>query len=191
MQLYNIFMAVLLKGVNPLKKYGTFLFEALARLTVSVSLEAVCVRRDPDTAVIQIALTQRATTESFSPGSWHFPGSFYRPWESSARVLRRLIGREFGRLEFLQAAYVGTYRTDKAHKAGERGHTHAEVWLILEAQVSGKVLWFDHNDLPDSDMFYSHKVFVFWAVEAFERWEKGQPIARQETIRPSDLSDEK
>ncbi len=187
-RLYCFFLAILLRGINPLKSYGTWLFEALARLTIGLAFEAACVRRHPETRKIQVGLAKRVATESFAPGAWHFPGTFYRPWETPVDVLKRLVKKEFGRLRFDQAIFVGLFRASKTDIGRERGHTNSEVWLFLGAEFGEKVEWFDHDDLPDN-VFYSHlEHFILWAIAAFERWEVSRDpaaVPRVDIIQPA------
>src|SRR3989344_670844 len=174
---WKFFAAWVLGFIDPFKPYGTRLFEALARLTIGLAFEAACVRRLPGTGKIQVALARRAAKESFAPNAWHFPGTFYRPWETSVDVLKRLARKEFGWLEFDQAICVGLFRASKADMGRERGHPDSELWLILDPEFGRRVQWFNLDALPEG-VFYSHQEkLIPEVVGAFLRWEKGGPVA--------------
>ncbi|TSC77166.1 MAG: hypothetical protein G01um101431_349 [Parcubacteria group bacterium Gr01-1014_31] len=81
--------------IDPTQPYGTDLFNALARLTVTVAAEAVAIRRNPSTGVAEVLLTQRPATERAYPGEWHCPGSALRPGELIQGVFTRLSRAEF------------------------------------------------------------------------------------------------
>jgi ADP-ribose pyrophosphatase YjhB (NUDIX family) len=80
--------------VSPAKPLGTRLFEAIARLSVSVAFEAVLLRKNKKTGEVEVFMTKREPHESF-PGQWHCPGAVFRPGERPETVLKRLAKAEF------------------------------------------------------------------------------------------------
>lgn len=184
---YRLLAAKILELIDAGKPYGTALFEALARLKIGLAFEAGCIRRNPASGAIEVGLALRSATESFAPGWWHLPGSFYRLWEGPKDVLGRLIQKEFGRLTFRQAVCVGTFRASKEDQGKERGHTNSELWCILGADFDEtRVRWVPADDLPEAT-FYSHRqTLIPQLVEAFLRFEQGDArmVPKLDVIRP-------
>lgn len=50
-------VATLRGFLDPFRPYGTRLFNALARVSINVAVEMVCLRRNPDTSTIEVYLT--------------------------------------------------------------------------------------------------------------------------------------
>src|SRR3989338_5641250 len=86
----------LLRWVDPAKPYGAPLFNAFARLTVSVAVEAVCLRKKLGTGEFEVYLTKRSLDETAYPGQWHIPGTVMRPMEDLEDAFARLGAKEFG-----------------------------------------------------------------------------------------------
>ncbi|TAN45671.1 MAG: hypothetical protein EPN26_16080, partial [Rhodospirillales bacterium] len=82
--------------IDPFRPYGTELYGAIARLSISVAVEMVCLRRDPATGKLMVLMTQRAADDPLLPGEWHCPGSITRVGELPEDVFRRLEQKEFG-----------------------------------------------------------------------------------------------
>lgn len=159
-----------LKKVDPKKPYGTKLFDALARLTITPAVEAVCLRLDekyvdgeffskgrstieiPSMVYneIMVYMTQRSTTDTAYPGEWHCPGSVFRPGEDVEDVFSRLQDREFGQL----AQVVGKRFVANMNNPGEaRGHFLSLIYLCELAEENAgkeglKGKWFPVNHLP-------------------------------------------
>ena len=79
-----------LKQIDPSKPYTPELFDALALLIISVAIEAVCLRVNPQTKKIEVLLTQRSLKNTAYPGEWHCPGSILRRGEDIKDVFERL-----------------------------------------------------------------------------------------------------
>ena len=88
-------VAMGLSLIDPAQPYGNTLFNALCRLTITVAIEAVALRKNPDSGAVEVLLTQRPTSEPAYPGEWHCPGSALRPGELIQSVFARLNKAEF------------------------------------------------------------------------------------------------
>ena len=139
--------------IDPKQPYGTSLFDALARLTVSVAIEAVCLRDGyhKDTgpgftkAFTEVHLVQRSLTDTAYPGQWHCPGSIMRPGESVEDVMKRLSEREFAG-KILSYRFIENFN----HPTEARGHFFSLLYLchLQEGEcLWGK--WFSVHDLPE------------------------------------------
>src|SRR4051812_10298513 len=60
---------------------GRELFEAIARVKVTLTPEVVCLRQNPKTKKVEAYLTRRSLDDTAYPGQWHVPGSAIRPGE--------------------------------------------------------------------------------------------------------------
>jgi ADP-ribose pyrophosphatase YjhB (NUDIX family) len=152
--------------INPNQPYGTELFDALARVTVSVAMEAVCLRFIAGAGgppLIQVYLVQRAQNDTAYPGQWHCPGSVLRPGEEINDVFARLAKNEFG-------AGLKSWRfvANVNHPTEERGHFLSVVHLCeLETAIGQRGKWFPVNNLPANTVeTHTHRVIPV-AVGAF------------------------
>ncbi len=153
----------LLGQINPKKPYGTKLFDALARLTVSVAVEAVCLRLNPQTKKAEVYLTQRSMEETAYPGEWHCPGSVFRLGEEDKDVFNRLAEREFG-AGMSSARFVANVN----HPTEARGHFLSLVYLCIlyeHRELKGK--WFSVNQLPEKTVECHRYRIIPAAVGAF------------------------
>lgn len=89
---FKLAIARLLRRVE--QPYGTALFDALARLTVSEAVEAALIRRRED-GQLEVYMTQRAPDDTAYPNEWHVPGTIFRSGEDDVDVMKRLGEREF------------------------------------------------------------------------------------------------
>lgn len=127
------------------KPYGTELFDALARVTVSVAIEACAIRRN-NNGEIEVFWRQRSMEDTVYPGEWHFPGSVMRPGETVKNVFRRLEKKEFGSL-ITSFVFVGNLNVPNS----ERGHFLSLVYLITladDTECTETKGWFSVNSLP-------------------------------------------
>ena len=147
--------------IDPNQSYGTELFDALARITVSVAVEAVCLRLN--SRDIEVYMAQRSPTDTAYPGEWHCPGSVLRPGEEVADVFERLVKRELGR-------GLGSFRfiANVNHPTEGRGHFFSLVYLCaLSSANEQRGKWFDVNHLPENTV-ESHRCRIIpSAVGAF------------------------
>ena len=127
--------------VDPAQPYGTELFDALARLTVSVALEAVCLRYDLPKKEVQVYLVQRSMDDTAYPGEWHCPGSVMRPGEDFEDVLSRLEEKEF-HSKILSHSFVANINPSKKEPE-VRGTFLSVVYLCtLEEKENMRSRWF-------------------------------------------------
>ncbi|MGA2418238.1 MAG: NUDIX domain-containing protein [Candidatus Staskawiczbacteria bacterium] len=152
-----------LEVVDPAKPYGTELFNALARVTVSVSVEAVCLRLNPSTQEVEVYMTKRSPTDTTYPGEWHCPGSVMRPREEIGDVFNRLAREEFG-TNISSTQFVANVN----HPSGATGHFLAIVYLCaLESADSLVGKWFPVNQLPEKTIETHRRRIIPAAVGAF------------------------
>jgi ADP-ribose pyrophosphatase YjhB (NUDIX family) len=152
--------------IDSQQPYGTELFNALARLTVSVAVEAVCLRFSPATKNIEVYLVQRAPNDTAYPSEWHCPGSVMRPGESFEDVLNRLAQKKFG-TNFVSAKFVANINPS-ALEPEARGHFLAIVYLcVLEEKENLQGKWFSVDNLPEKTVEHHRKRIIPCAIGAF------------------------
>lgn len=140
-----------LAKIDPLQPYGTALFDALAKATVSVAVEAVCLKLKEDIVLdgskiywVEVYLVQRAVDDTAYPGEWHCPGSVLRPGENFADVLARLEQKEF-HAKLASARFIDLVN----HPTEARGHFLSLVFLCDLPEADGqRGKWFAVNNLP-------------------------------------------
>lgn len=143
----------LLGAVNPTQPYGTELFDALARVTVSIAIEAVCLRRNAATKQIEVLMIQRPMDDTAYPGMWHCPGSVLRPGEEFKDVFNRLERQELGGSTFHNRNFIAPLNI--LNEA--RGHFISLVYRCdITEMESSKGIWFMVTDLP-ADTVPSHR----------------------------------
>lgn len=160
--------------IDPKQSYGTALFDALARLTVSVAVEAVCLRLQqyipeidaPSSPEVQVYLIQRSPDDTAYPGEWHCPGSVMRPGETFEDVLERLAKREFG-ANLTSAKFVANINPSRAEPE-VRGTFLSVVYLyVLEEKESLRGKWFSVNNLPEKTVTGHRTKVIPCALGAF------------------------
>ncbi|MEK7665087.1 MAG: NUDIX domain-containing protein [Patescibacteria group bacterium] len=163
-----------LKKIDPLQPYGTEFFNALAKLTVSVAVEAVCLRLqrylpeiDATTLMeIQVYLVQRSPDDTAYPGEWHCPGSIMRPGESFEDVLRRLSEKEFG-ANLVSTRFVANINPSKLEPE-VRGTFLSVVYLCVFEEKEGlRGKWFPVNNLPEKTVKCHRERIIPCALGAF------------------------
>ncbi len=155
----------LLVFINPKKPYGTALFNELVRLTGMVSIEAVCLRKNPDSLQLEVYLIQRSINEVAYPGQWHCPGSIYRPEETDEDVFDRLAKTEFF-ASFISKKFVSNLRWKE-----ERGDVFSTIWICALAEsedILKRGKWFPIDHLPDKIVGCHREKIIPIAVKAFE-----------------------
>lgn len=144
----RVLIAFLLKFLDLRGGKGTLLYNAIARVTVSVAIEAVIFRQDPESGEWEVFLTRRRPDEAY-PEQWHCPGSVKRPGESDADVLVRLSRQELGAGIVLSSMFAGHFESPKE----ARGHF---VHLVYFCYATGEIplderkRWCLVDVLPDS-----------------------------------------
>jgi len=73
---------------------GKELFEAVAKHTVGIAIEAVLLRRNENTCKIEVFLTKRGPNEAYA-NQFHCPGTFVRAGEDDNTAILRLGKNEF------------------------------------------------------------------------------------------------
>jgi ADP-ribose pyrophosphatase YjhB (NUDIX family) len=138
-------VAEVLGCIDPTKPFGTPLFNAVAKLSVTVAYEAVLIR-DGASNTPEVYLMRRSMTESAYPGEWHCPGSSFRVGEQPTDVEHRLAKTEFGVGSF---ANPGTYVSHFFYQE-KRGWYCSMVHLVeVVEELSGKTgQWFPVDALP-------------------------------------------
>jgi hypothetical protein len=169
---YNLLKAIvalLLRFINPRKPYGTRLFNALARVTVSVAFEAMAIRRNKDSGSLEVYLKKRAMNDTAYPGEWHAPGSVMRPREGEIDVFTRL-----SKNEFMAKVTIVSFIDYLNHPQEQRGHFFTPVYLISTegAKVDETHGWFPIDQLPTPMVGHHEKTLIPMAVKKFTELEK-------------------
>lgn len=128
--------------IDPRQPYGTELFDALIRLGVTPSIEAVCLRLNSERQ-IEVYLTRRAEDDTAYPGMYHCPGTVRRPHETIGMGFERLSKKEFG-VPLLSYRFVG----EVDHPDEARAHLVSQVYLCIPQDGPGKGQWFPVVGLP-------------------------------------------
>ncbi|MBI2054293.1 MAG: NUDIX hydrolase [Candidatus Staskawiczbacteria bacterium] len=155
-----------LKKINPFQPYGTELFDALARITVSIAIETVSLRFNNATNKLEVYMVQRSLIDTAYPGEWHSPGSVMRPGESVEDVLDRLAKREFCN-PFISIQFVGVINPSK--KSPEvRGHFVGLAYLCVFKETNAlRGKWFPVDELPEKTVIHHQKRIIPVAVGSF------------------------
>jgi ADP-ribose pyrophosphatase YjhB (NUDIX family) len=144
------------------KPLGSRLFEAIARLSVSVAFEAVCLRRNKKTKAVEVFLLKRGPHESFA-GQWHVPGSVFRPGEQPKDVVHRLGPREFGAAIISGFKCYGTFFYPEP-----RGWFLSMVYLVKCKKTPNRTgRWFNVKNLSKNVIPHHRKDVIPAAVSAF------------------------
>lgn len=159
--------------IDPKQPYGTELFDALARLTVSVALEAVCLRArstwielDGYLRWVEVYLVQRSQDDTAYPGEWHCPGSVMRPGESFEDIVARLEKREFD-AGLKSWRFVANLNPSKFEPEA-RGTFLSVVYLCeLEEKEALCGKWFPVNNLPANTVHGHRDRIIPCALGAF------------------------
>lgn len=161
-------LAEILGNVDPLLPYGTKLFDALARLTVTTACEAVAIRRRSDDGTLEIFLRRREMDDSAYPGEWHAPGSAMRPGESFADV--------FARLELEFGGKVTSFNMVDCLNVPEeqRGHYVTPIFLVEiegEGRKDDTHGWYRFDALPEPMVGHHVRRIFPVVIKAFEERE--------------------
>jgi hypothetical protein len=150
-----------LKLIDPTRPYGTDFFNSVCRFSVTVSIEAVCLRRNTETGWLEVLLIKRRDDDSAYPGEWHCPGSAKRPGELDEHVFARLAQGEFC-TQIIRKWFVE--RHDNPHEA--RGHFLHLVYLC-EVEEGAKGTWYPVVRLPEKTVDIHRDCVIPMAVQAF------------------------
>lgn len=150
-----------LLNIVPRGTYGTKLFNALARLTVTPAAEACCFRYHPERGY-EVLLRQRGPNEAY-PGQFHCPGSVYRPGETDADLFGRLERSE-SMVSIRNPRLVGHHN----HQTEDRGHFMALIFLV-DAEEGLGTKWYSVEDLPEPMVEHHRTTVIPIALAAFMR----------------------
>lgn len=151
------------KSQHGQKPLGSRLFEAIARLSVSVAFEAVYLRKNRQTKDVEVFMLQRKPHESF-PGQWHVPGAVFRPGEQPKDVARRLGEREFGAKLISDFVCHGTFFVPEP-----RGWFLSLAYLVTCKKTPvDEGVWWPVHALPKSTLPHHAKYIIPAVVNAFK-----------------------
>jgi len=145
----KLFLAKLLKLINPKKPLGGILFNAIARVSVTTACEAVILRKN-ELGETEVFLTKRENHEAYA-GQEHCPGSVVRPYENIEHVFERIGKNEIG-ARITKRIFMGVI----SNKIEKRGHF---LQLIFKAELSNEPQygrWYTIENLP-SNIISFHK----------------------------------
>lgn len=157
-------LAVLLLKNIVLPKQGleADLFNALARITVTMAVETVALRINAKTKKIEVYLTQRSPHETAYPGQWHCPGTVMRRMEEIDDMFLRLEKREFG-IKILSKKFIAHFNNPKE----TRGHFFTLLYLCVLEEGTGLGHWFPVAKLPENTPWHHRKTIIPAAVKKF------------------------
>ncbi len=147
---------------NPQKGLGTELFNAIARLKVTMTPEIVCFRKNVTTNILEVYLTSRALSDTAYPGQWHIPGSAMRSTEEIEDVFLRLEKKEIG-LNIVSKKFVFHFNNPKE----VRGHFFSLVYFGILKEGEGLGKWFSVDNLPLNTVAHHRDVMIPYAVKLF------------------------
>ncbi|MDO8566250.1 MAG: hypothetical protein Q7S04_03645 [Candidatus Moranbacteria bacterium] len=143
--------------VDPREPYGSALFNALARLTISVCVEMVILRKAADSSQ-EVLLRKRGADEVYAH-QWHAVGSSFRPGDPVAKTSARAL-RELGNIPLPSPVFRGHFNC----LTEERGHYVQLIYAIDATGVEiptmpGHIEWFSTEALPQ-DLVENHREVV-------------------------------
>lgn len=158
-------LAIMVLGLlEPRKPMGTELFDAIARVTVTVAYEAVAIIEKESGMYVYLVL--RNEDDTAYPNQFHVPGSVLRPGESEADVMARLSEKEYD-AKITDYHFISNY-----NGIGEdRGHFFTPIGLVtLESEPKNPSgMWFPIDDLPETTVKHHRDVVIPIAVAAFHK----------------------
>lgn len=161
---FKMFVATLLGFIDPLKAYGARLFNALTRLTWSIAMEGVTLRKRG--GKIQVYLRRRADDDTNYPGEWHAPGAAFRPREMERDVADRL-SKEFDCI-IVQYRLIGVSWNPRE----DRGSFQSLVYLLDFLSVpreDDRHGWYDVDNLPPNTVDVHRDNIIPMAVAAYQQ----------------------
>lgn len=147
---------------DPKKGMGRELFNAMVRLKVTITPEAACLRKDPESGNLQIYLIRRAPDDSAYPGQWHMPGSAIRPGEEIDDVFLRLEKNEIG-IKIVSKKFGFHFN----NPAEVRGHFFSLVYLCELENRAGFGKWFAVDALPENTLKHHSAIVIPAAIRFF------------------------
>ena len=150
------------ESYDPKKGMGVELFNAIAKLKVTMTPEAVCLRHNSQNDKIEIYLVLRSLTDTAYPGQWHLPGSAMRPGEEIDDVFLRLEKNEIG-IRVLSKKFV----FHSNNPTEQRGHFFSLIFLCMLDSGDGYGKWFCVDDLPENTLMRHRSVIIPVALKEF------------------------
>jgi len=150
--------ALLLNQRDDAEKYmPPELYNALARLTTTTSLETIALREIG--GHLKVYLTKRRPDDVYS-NSWHVPGTVLRVRESFEDALQRLSESEYG-TKIISYNFIGM--TNNRYEA--RGHFVSPVFLVaLSAEPKPNGEWVEcqplRADSEDFKIIWHHREYL-------------------------------
>lgn len=156
------FIAFILKYIDPKKPMGVKLFNAIAQLVVTPTVEVVAFREQ--NGQVQVFLTQRSLSEKSYPGFWHLPGTVIRPGETLKASLERMANAEC-KVGILNYKVVGLINNLKE----PRGHFIAPIILVnfVTEPITGK--WVSVSSLDASVIDFHKNLIIPLALECYQK----------------------
>lgn len=140
---------------------GTFLFEAISRLTISVAIETVALKRENEE--IKVLLRKRLLPEERAyHGMWHCPGTILRSGEEIKDAFSRLQKKEYKTIFEGEPIFVDFLN----HPDEKRGHFLQLIFLVkADKTIEGE--WFPINKLPKG-IIEQHRQLINISVKKFK-----------------------
>lgn len=148
-----------LSFINPKKPMGTDLFNVVARISVSIALESIILRKSKNNN-IEIFLIKRLKNQSYAR-MWHVPGTILRSGETEKKAFLRLAKEEIG-ISFESVKFVGTFNNSK----DERGHSFSLLHLC-EIKGGPEKNWFSITNFPREMINFQRENFIPKALALF------------------------
>ncbi|OGZ62653.1 MAG: hypothetical protein A3C58_03280 [Candidatus Staskawiczbacteria bacterium RIFCSPHIGHO2_02_FULL_34_10] len=150
------------ESYDPKKGMGVELFNAIAKLKVTMTPEAVCLRHNSQNDKIEIYLVLRSLTDTAYPGQWHLPGSAMRPGEEIDDVFLRLEKNEIG-IRIISKKFI--FHSNNPTEL--RGHFFSLIFLCMLDSGDGYGKWFTVDDLPENTLMRHRSVIIPVALKEF------------------------
>lgn len=153
-------LAKLLKTINPKKPLGTKLFNAVARLTVTPTLEAVILREGG--GGVEVLLVQRSPNDASFPNMWHVPGTVIRPGETFEASLKRMAESELG-AQIESYEMVGLTN----NLVEPRGHFISPIMLVKLKQEPKIGKWLNVKNLDETVIDFHKNLIIPTVLEYY------------------------
>lgn len=158
-------IAFLLKFINPHKPLGEKLFNAIAKVVVTPTLEAVSFKGNGEE--IEVFLTQRSKSDASYPGLWHVPGTVIRPLETFKDSLNRMAKSECG-VEVSSFEIIGF--VNNPHEP--RGHFVSPVTLVKFNKEPKGGSWVKVSLLDNSVIDFHKNLVIPMALDYYKKQDK-------------------
>ncbi len=133
--------AQILNQIKPKENLGKELFEAIARLYTTSTVEAVVLKKEKDQTYVW--LSKRSNSDCYA-GEWHCPGTIIRKGELEIDSIKRVLKNEMGTTIKNQPKYVGHFFHDEA-----RGWFQSIIYTIeIKSDPTKAGQWWPINKLP-------------------------------------------